>query len=406
MKREDLVARNLRLSAARHAPATRQNARRTLLRGLASLPLPAGPPAARERILLLRPDHLGDALLTVPAVEALHRQRPQAELHALASPLAAGVLERLPSLDRVEALNFPGFSRRRRQGVFAPWGQALQTTRQWRRHRFSAALILRPDHWWGAMVAWMAGIPQRVGFATPETAPFLTHAQPLQREHALKRNLRLVARLTGAGPDERVEYRFPLTAADREAARSVLRQAGVADGAQYVVIHPGTGARLKHWEPERWARVADHLAETRGQGVVFSGSASELELVREVMQQARKPTISLVGKTDIGQLAACYERASLVLGPDSGPLHLAAAVGTATVTLYGPADPVEFGPWGAAERHAVLASPIACRPCRVLDWGGDDNAWHPCLRDISVEQVLAAAREVLDNALQSSAPVK
>lgn len=394
VKREDLVARNLRLSAARHMPATRQKARQLLLRSLAGLSLPAAPPAAQERILLLRPDHLGDALLTMPAVEALRRQRPQAELHALASPLAARVLERLPSLDRVAALDFPGFSRRRRRGGPGPWVQALQTAGQLRRQRFSAALILRPDHWWGAMVAWMAGIPQRIGFATPETAPFLTYATLLWREHALKRNLRLVACLTGAGPDESVEYRFPLAAADREAARSILRQAGVADGADYVVIHPGTGARLKHWEPERWARVADQLAETQGQSVVFSGSASELELVREVMQHAGKPTISLVGKTDVGQLAACYERASLVLGPDSGPLHLAAAVGTATVSLYGPADPVEFGPWGAAERHVVLASPIACRPCRVLDWGGDDNAWHPCLRDISVEQVLAAVKQV------------
>lgn len=394
MKREELVARNLRLSAARHAPATRQNARRLLLRSLAGLPLPAGPPAARQRILLLRPDHLGDALLTMPAVEALRRQRPQAELHALASPLAARVLERLPSLNRVEALNFPGFSRRRRRGGPGPWRMALQTARQLRRHRFNAVLILRPDHWWGAMVAWMAGIPQRIGFATPETAPFLTHALPLQREHALKRNLRLVAHLTGARPDESVEYRFPLAAADREAARSVLRQAGVADGMNYVFIHPGTGARLKHWEPERWARIADHLAETQGRGVVFSGSASENELVRSILQHARGPAVNLVGKTDIGQLAACYERASLVLGPDSGPLHLAAAVGTATVSLYGPADPVEFGPWGAEERHITLASPIACRPCRVLDWDGDDAAWHPCLRDISVEQVLDAVRQV------------
>ncbi len=394
MKREELVARNLRLSAARHAPSTRQNARRTLLRGLAGLPLPAGPPEARQRILLLRPDHLGDALLTMPAVEALRRQRPQAALHALASPLAARVLERLPSLDKVEAFDFPGFSRRRRGGGPVPWVQALQTAGQLRRHRFSAALMLRPDHWWGAMVAWMAGIPQRVGFATPETASFLTHALPLQREHALKRNLRLVACLTGAGLDECVEYRFPLTAADLEAARSILRQAGVGDGANYVVIHPGTGARLKHWVPERWARIADHLAETQGPGVLFSGSASEHELVRSIMQHTRAPAASLVGKTDIGQLAACYERASLVLGPDSGPLHLAAAVGTATVSLYGPADPVEFGPWGAEERHITLASPIACRPCRVLDWGGDDAAWHPCLRDISVEQVLAAVKQV------------
>ena len=81
----------------------------------------------------------------------------------------------------------------------------------------------------------------------------------------------------------------------------------------------------------------------------------------------------------------------MVLGPDSGPLHLAAAVGAPTLSLFGPADPVEFGPWGPAARHTALASPIACRPCRVLDWGAEDATWHPCLQDISVEQVVSAA---------------
>ena len=86
----------------------------------------------------------------------------------------------------------------------------------------------------------------------------------------------------------------------------------------------------------------------------------------------------------------------MVLGPDSGPLHLAAAVGTPTVSLYGPADPVEFGPWGSRGKHRVLTSPIACRPCRILDWGDDDLAWHPCLADISVKHVVDAAHSLLE----------
>jgi heptosyltransferase-2/heptosyltransferase-3 len=85
----------------------------------------------------------------------------------------------------------------------------------------------------------------------------------------------------------------------------------------------------------------------------------------------------------------------VVLGPDNGPLHLAAAVATPTVALFGPADPDEFRPWGPVERHAVLASSIACRPCRVLDWSGDDPANHPCMSDISVGAVLEAARRVV-----------
>jgi len=103
------------------------------------------------------------------------------------------------------------------------------------------------------------------------------------------------------------------------------------------------------------------------------------------------PAIVLAGETSVGQLAALYEGARVVLGPDSGPLHLATAVGAPTVHLYGPADPAEFGPWGDPARHIVLTTAIACRPCRILDWPGADPAGHPCVRDIAPDAVLEAA---------------
>ena len=176
--------------------------------------------------------------------------------------------------------------------------------------------------------------------------------------------------------------------------------------APFLFIHPGTGATLKHWEEERWARVADELSIALGAQVLFSGSAAERLLVHRITVQMSQPATSLAGKTSIAVLAACFENALLVLGPDSGPLHLAAAVRAPTVSLYGPADPAEFGPWGPAERHITLASNIGCRPCRVLDWGADEVAWHPCLHDISVSQVVVAAQALCAAAPQSSLPVK
>jgi heptosyltransferase-2/heptosyltransferase-3 len=96
----------------------------------------------------------------------------------------------------------------------------------------------------------------------------------------------------------------------------------------------------------------------------------------------------------VNQLAALFKRARVVMGPDSGPLHLAAAVGTPTVALFGPADPVEFAQWGAPAKHIILTSDIGCRPCRVLDWNGDDPINHPCIRDITLARVLESARRV------------
>lgn len=106
----------------------------------------------------------------------------------------------------------------------------------------------------------------------------------------------------------------------------------------------------------------------------------------------------MVGDTRVGQLAALFSRARVVLGPDSGPLHLAAAVGAPTVALFGPADPVEFRPWGQSDKHYVLTSDIGCRPCRVLDWGDDDPANHPCVQDITLARVLDAARRAAKSA--------
>ena len=105
----------------------------------------------------------------------------------------------------------------------------------------------------------------------------------------------------------------------------------------------------------------------------------------------------MAGDTNIGSLAALFERCDVVLGPDSGPLHLAVAVDAPTVALFGPADPVEFGSWGSRERHQVLYSNIGCRPCRVLDWGSDDLQYHPCVREISVGSVLEAARRAINS---------
>ena len=145
MKREALVARNLRLSAARHAGSPRQRARQMFLRSLVTLPLPPATQAESQRILIIRPDHLGDALLTMPAILALRDSFPAADLQALASPQAATVIAESPALHGVQTLEFPGISRAAQRGPLAPWQLALRTARQLRSGGFASALILRPE---------------------------------------------------------------------------------------------------------------------------------------------------------------------------------------------------------------------------------------------------------------------
>ncbi len=385
------------MTEAMHHPPLRHVVRRWGLRAASWLPAEDSPPPERGRILLIRPDHLGDVLLASPAIRALRDIRPTAELHALVGPWSADVLEPCDALDRVLTLPFPGFSRAPNPNLRSPYQLAWKTAQQLRQIRYSAALILRPDHWWGALVAFLAGIPIRIGYALPDVERFLTQASPPQREHAVLQNVRLVERLVNApiAPSS-LSLRYSVTDEDRAWTRGYLQEAGLGDQETLIVIHPGAGALIKQWDPVRWATAADRLARQASARIVITGVESEIQLARAIERQMTEPSLVMAGDTRIGTLAAILERAALALGPDSGPLHLAAAVGTPTVALFGPADPDEFRPWGPPDRHLVLTSEIGCRPCRILDWDGDSLDFHPCVRDIPLDRVVEAAHRAMN----------
>ncbi|MCL4248950.1 MAG: glycosyltransferase family 9 protein [Anaerolineae bacterium] len=394
MDREALVLRNRAMAEAFHQLPLKHQARRAALFAIARLPTWRRRTAETGRILLIRPDHLGDVLLSIPAIHQLRQALPNAEIHALTGPWSAEVLANNPALDAVLTLPFPGFSRTPKQSLRSPYELALHTARQLRRIGYDTAIILRPDHWWGAMVAYLAGIPQRIGYDLTDVALFLNRKLDRRSEHAVLQSARLVSVLAGESQLENLRLEYPVQEHDRVWVRGYLEEWGITSKQRIIAIHPGSGTWVKRWDDARWATVADLLHEQLDLSVVFTGGDHELPMISSIVTKMRHTPTLLVGDANIGQLAALYERAQVVLGPDSGPLHLAAAVGSATVTLFGPADPLEFGPWGPPERHIVLTSTIGCRPCRVVDWETDDPANHPCMRDIPMERVLEAARRL------------
>lgn len=383
------------MAEAYHQMPVRHHVRRALLHMLAQVPFSKSRIPEKQRILFIRPDHLGDTLLTLPAINALRRRLPNAELHMLVGPWSADVFANAPEIDAILTLPFPGFSRSPNPSLRFPYQLALSTSRHLRQIAYSTAIILRPDHWWGAMVTALAGIPQRIGYDLPDVAPFLTQPIPFEHQHAVQQNLKLIEPWTGILAPEDTQYRFIVDdELDRAYITGYLQEWQIQPRQSIFCIHPGSGTRIKQWDIEKWAIVADTLTEQLNAKVVFTGGDHEMPTVRAIVEQMAQPACVIVGETNLYQLAALFERARVVLGPDSGPLHLAAAVGTPTVALFGPADPIEFAPWGPPEYHAVLTSSIGCRPCRILDWTGDDPENHPCVRDITVGQVLDAARRV------------
>ncbi len=358
----------------------------------------------RRRILVIRPDHLGDALFVGPALRALRELAPQDEITALVGPWALPVYERMAEIDVLKTVDFPPFARRG-GGFLAPYRLLRREALRLRAQRYDIAINLRHDYWWGAFLACVAGIPRRIGYDWPESRPFLNCRVPLRGErHAVQRNLELVSHAVELSDQERshwLELRratarlsFPVSEVERAEAGSML-QCAELDSGPLIVIHPGTRGNAKLWPVDYWAELADALQSRLKAAVLITGSHEERALCEAVKQRMQQQACVAAGNTTLGQLAAVFKSAALVLGVDSGPLHLATAVGAPTLRLYGPSDPTLFGPYGDVRSHAVVVSPVDCAGCGRLDWPLAELEKHDCMSAISVQLVLEKALSLL-----------
>lgn len=355
------------------------------------------PPRA-PRILVIRPDHLGDLILAGPTGRALRSALPNAAIDWMVGPWGDETVRRAAAPNRVLTCRFPGFTRSPKSSLWGPYAELVKQAAGLRAHRYDIAIVARPDHWWGALLADVAGIPCRVGFDVPECQPFLTHALPPGRiGHAVDEGLvlaRLAARLVDpAARVPNLDPAFSVEAADRDWAER--RLAPIAHTASIVAVHPGSGGRVKNWLPDRWREVLARLVGETGCAVVLTGGQDERPMLSAVARGLEPTPLVVAAETGIGQLAAIFERCALVLGVDSGPLHLAAAVGARTLRLYGPTDPARFGPRADTESHAVIAATLPCQPCgNIVTPPCGATGTPACMRAISVAQIVEAVAAV------------
>ncbi len=345
------------------------------------------------RVLVIKPDALGDLLLATPALTRLRRGLPEAKISGMVGPWSRMIWATNPALDTLHTLAFPGFApttgpKRR----LRPYGMLVRYALMLRHMHYDAALLFRDDHWWGAMLIALAGIPIRIGHAHPRCHPFLTQALPYDpHEHVSRQSLAVVAALL-----EQTAAATPPTFFDPGAAAHTWAtqwcRSHHADS-PFVVIHPGASGATKFWPAERWVAVGQALA-TRGWQVVLSGGPDEIELVRQVAAQL--PTAhNLAGATNIPQLAALLARAHLMIGGDTGPLHLAVSQGCPSIHLFGPSDPGRFGPWGDTARHRVVTAGLACSPCSQFHTCPRQTQPSECMQRIEVADVVRLAVAML-----------
>ena len=366
-----------------------------------------GPRYARPRsaaseprsVLLIRPDHLGDMLFATPSFRLLREAWPQARITLLVGPWSQAVVADNPDVDELLICRFPGFERQPKSSAAAPY-RLLRATARELAGRFDAALVLRFDHWWGAWLTAAAGIPRRIGYDRPEMRPFLTDALPYSSQrHEVEQNATLVAALTPDATARPGPLRFAVSEPARARAADWLRARGSADGRPLVAIHPGAGAAVKQWPAAAWVEVAARLTAEFDARILLTGGESERPITAAIAAALPQPPLDASGHTNLDQLAALLECCALALGSDSGPLHLAVAVGAPTVHLYGPVSATKFGPWSDSDRHIVLKTNWACSPCDRLDWPAAELAQHACMATIAPDDVVRAAGGVLRDTL-------
>lgn len=337
------------------------------------LPLPD-----RPRILLIRLSAVGDVANCLPAAAALRAHLPLARLAWAVDDRFADLVACAPDVD--EILRFP------RRGTPAAVAAFLASLRE---HGFDAAVDLHGNARSG-LVAWASRAPIRLGFAHPASregnAIWTTHRLKVDGAlpHRTDRSLALLSLLGVPPAPPRWHLRPPERAARTAAAW--LADAGVPE--PFVAIHPGASAkgRYKQWAAERFARLADDLIADGHRVVFFRGPGEEETLA--AVGRAMTRTLVATPVFALDAALAFLARARLVVGSDSGPVHLAHALGRPTVAIFGPKDPRQYGPRGRFH-HAIYRA-LPCSPCR-----NTSCPHRRCLDLVSAEEVTAAARDIL-----------
>ena len=352
-----------------------------------------------RHVLLIRPDHLGDLLFARPAISRFRAALPDWHITLAVGPWSRAVVEHEPNIDQLVEIPFPGFDRGASKYPWQPYQQLFMAAEQVRTIRPAAVVVMRDDHWWGGLLARRAGVPTIIGASRPEMAGLLTDAVPISERHWVARNVEMLEfaarRLSGQVADHLTTPAsdpliWKVAENDRAAADNILTTSGVTN--RFVVIHPGSGAPVKLWPARRWARVAEALAED-GLDVVLTGSQSEIDYLHQIESESRARLHSVAGRTSLPELAGIFDKSLLVAGVDSGPLHLAVAVGRPTVHIYGPSDATTYGPWGDPRNHRIISAGLHCRSCGDLRLSRPAGAG--CMVAVGEDEVITTIRELL-----------
>ncbi len=304
-----------------------------------------------KKILLIRTDRMGELLLTTPAMRAVRQSFPEAKITIVVKPTSADVVEGSPYVDSIIKFDVVEVNR--------SISRALNFFGAIKRSGYDLAVIFNPSKYFN-ILTFLAGIPVRVGYDR-KWGFLLSHKMEdkkyLCEKHEVEYNLDLV-RLIGAFTNDATPH-LPLDCSTEEAIKDTLGDSAVKAEDLLVALHPATSNPDKMWPADRFAQISDRLIEEFAVKIVLIGGAQEAKIISQVKANMRNPALDLTGALSIKELGLVLKRCIFLISNDSGPVHIAAAVGTPTIVLFGEGreggSSKRWGPFGAG--HSIISRP-------------------------------------------------
>ncbi|MBU4344888.1 MAG: lipopolysaccharide heptosyltransferase II [Proteobacteria bacterium] len=337
-----------------------------------------------KRLLIRSTNWIGDAVMTTPAVRAIRKNFPDAQISILTKPWVAPVFESSPYIDNILIYDDSG----KHKGLSGK----LRLARELKQYSFDAAILLQ-NAFEAALIAFFAGIPCRIGYNTDARSFLLTHSVPctlqIKKMHQTGHYLGILQgvglKADGLGLDLVVNKKYQKRAAE------ILEEYGISRADRLVGINPSaTFGPAKQWFPERYAALSDKIHEVFGAHILLFGGPGDRELGRRISQMMQHPPVDLCGKTDLGEAIGLIKECDLFITNDSGLMHVAAALDIPLIAIFGSTNPVTTRPF--SEKSKVVRIPIDCSPCLKPEC---PKGHLKCMDQIDIDMVFEAVKELL-----------
>lgn len=338
-----------------------------------------------QRILIARTDRIGDVILSTPVIHALRQKFPQAYISMAVAPHAREIVEGNPYLDEVIIYD--------KDGKHKSWWRTLKFASRLKKKKFDLAIILHPTNRLH-LIAYLAAIPQRLGY--DRKLGFLLnckkkHTKQEGRKHEAEYNLDLLSGLGVTGDPQ--DLLMPIRQESEQHIDELFRKNGLSQTDKILAINPGASCPSKIWPAERFAEVVERLVGLYDFKILILSGPKEIYLADQIANEIKGKVVNLAGKTSVSQLASILKRCTLFISNDSGPVHIASAVGTLVISIFGRnqagLSPLRWGPLGKHGKY--LHKSVGCIQCLAHNCTKE----FACLKAITVEDVLKAVKDIL-----------